>query len=190
MGGLSTDSSEGSAPHYEVFVALKGLRNLSEENRDKVNGRQGQDMIECPPHSAHCPECRGEVGDGRRSSLELWEGRVEPHRHTCTHETSSHAHPGHSRARLTHMPPSLTPASLEPFCSQLDHCLQETSTRYKYLRFRGSMGPAQVHLVGQGAFRELRAALAACPSAPFPPEMPRVLRYRPLAQCLQRRVVS
>uniref|UniRef100_A0A2I3G3S8 GH3 domain containing n=1 Tax=Nomascus leucogenys TaxID=61853 RepID=A0A2I3G3S8_NOMLE len=29
------DSSAGSAPHYEVFVALKGLRNLSEENRDK-----------------------------------------------------------------------------------------------------------------------------------------------------------
>lgn len=101
------DSSEGSAPHYEVFVALKGLRNLSEENRDK-----------------------------------------------------------------------------------LDHCLQETSARYKDLRFRGSMGPAQVHLVGQGAFRELRAALAACPSAPFPPEMPRVLRHRSLAQCLQRRVVS
>ncbi|KAG5203158.1 hypothetical protein R6Z07F_010891 [Ovis aries] len=101
------DSSEGSAPHYEVFVALKGLRNLSEENRGK-----------------------------------------------------------------------------------LDHCLQETSARYKHLRFRGSMGPAQVHLVGQGAFRELRAALAACPSAPFPPEMPRVLRHRSLAQCLQRRVVS
>lgn len=36
-GGLSTDSSEGSAPHYEVFVALRGLRNLSEENRDKVS---------------------------------------------------------------------------------------------------------------------------------------------------------
>ncbi|KAM9209124.1 GH3 domain-containing protein isoform 2-T3 [Dugong dugon] len=29
------DSSEGSAPHYEVFVELRGLRNLSEENRDK-----------------------------------------------------------------------------------------------------------------------------------------------------------
>ena len=71
MGGLSTDSSEGSAPHYEVFVALKGLRNLSEENRDKVNGRQGQDTTECPSHSAHCPVCRGEVGDGRRPSLEL-----------------------------------------------------------------------------------------------------------------------
>ncbi|XP_024601059.1 GH3 domain-containing protein isoform X3 [Neophocaena asiaeorientalis asiaeorientalis] len=89
------DSSEGSAPHYEVFVALKGLRNLSEENRDK-----------------------------------------------------------------------------------LDHCLQEASARYKSLRFRGSVGPAQVHLVGWGAFRELRAALAACPSAPFPPEMPRVLKHR------------
>nr|XP_033703119.1 GH3 domain-containing protein isoform X5 [Tursiops truncatus] len=101
------DSSEGSAPHYEVFVALKGLRNLSEENRDK-----------------------------------------------------------------------------------LDHCLQEASARYKSLRFRGSVGPARVHLVGWGAFRELRAALAACPSAPFPPEMPRVLKHRYLAQYLQRRVLS
>uniref|UniRef100_A0A8D1NM72 GH3 domain containing n=1 Tax=Sus scrofa TaxID=9823 RepID=A0A8D1NM72_PIG len=101
------DSSEGSAPHYEVFVALKGLRNLSEENRDK-----------------------------------------------------------------------------------LDHCLQEASAHYKSLRFRGSVGPAQVHLVGQGAFRALRAALAPRPSSPFPPEMPRVLRHRELAQILQRRVVS
>lgn len=101
------DSSEGSAPHYEVFVALRGLRNLSEENRDK-----------------------------------------------------------------------------------LDHRLQEVSPRYKSLRFWGSVGPARVHLVGQGAFRELRAALAACPSSPFPPEMPRVLRHRHLAQVLQRRVVS
>uniref|UniRef100_H0WKQ6 GH3 domain containing n=1 Tax=Otolemur garnettii TaxID=30611 RepID=H0WKQ6_OTOGA len=101
------DSFEGSAPHYEVFVELRGLRNLSEENRDK-----------------------------------------------------------------------------------LDHCLQEASPRYKSLRFRGSVGPARVHLVGPGAFRALRAALSACPSSLFPPEMPRVLRYRHLAQFLQRRVVS
>ncbi|KAM8819039.1 GH3 domain-containing protein isoform 2-T2 [Rhynchonycteris naso] len=100
-------SSGGSAPHYEVFVALRGLRNLSEENRDK-----------------------------------------------------------------------------------LDHCLQEASPCYKSLRFRGSVGPARVHLVGPGAFRELRAALAACPSSPFPPEMPRVLRHRALAQLLQRKVLS
>lgn len=33
---LSSDSYDGSAPHYEVFVELRGLRNLSEENRDKV----------------------------------------------------------------------------------------------------------------------------------------------------------
>lgn len=31
------DSSQGSAPHYEVFVELRGLRNLSEENRDKLD---------------------------------------------------------------------------------------------------------------------------------------------------------
>lgn len=101
------DSSGGSAPHYEVFVALRGLRNLSEENRDK-----------------------------------------------------------------------------------LDHCLQEAAPCYKSLRFRGSVGPARVHLVGTGAFGALREALAASPSSPFPPEMPRVLRRRHLAQLLQRRVVS
>ncbi|KAM5273765.1 GH3 domain-containing protein [Ctenodactylus gundi] len=101
------DSSEGSAPHYEVFVELRGLRNLSEEDRDK-----------------------------------------------------------------------------------LDHCLQEASPRYKSLRFRGSVGPARVHMVGRGTFRTLRAALATCPSVSFPPEMARVLRHRHLAQLLQRRVVS
>ncbi|XP_047400175.1 GH3 domain-containing protein isoform X2 [Sciurus carolinensis] len=101
------DSSEGSAPHYEVFVELRGLRNLSEESRDK-----------------------------------------------------------------------------------LDHCLQEASPHYKSLRFRGSVGPARVHLVGQGAFRALRTTLAACPSSSFPPEMPRVLRHRHLAQFLRRKVVS
>ncbi|XP_037350003.2 GH3 domain-containing protein [Talpa occidentalis] len=101
------DSSEGSAPHYEVFVALRGLRNLSEQNRDK-----------------------------------------------------------------------------------LDRCLQEVSPRYKSLRFRGSVGPARVHLVEPGTFRALREALAARPESRFPPEMPRVLRHRHLAQFLQRGVVS
>lgn len=101
------DSWDGSAPHYEVFVELRGLRNLSEENQDK-----------------------------------------------------------------------------------LDHCLQEASPHYKSLRFRGSLGPARVHLVGSGAFRALREALAACPWSSFPPEMPRVLRHRHLAQLLQKRAVS
>ncbi|XP_058140253.1 GH3 domain-containing protein isoform X2 [Dasypus novemcinctus] len=101
------DSSEGSAPHYEVFVELRGLRNLSEENRDK-----------------------------------------------------------------------------------LDHCLQEASPHYKSLRFRGSVGPARVHLLGLGSFRALRAVLVATLAYPFPPEMPRVLRHRHLAQFLRGRVVS
>uniref|UniRef100_A0A2K5P4G1 GH3 domain containing n=1 Tax=Cercocebus atys TaxID=9531 RepID=A0A2K5P4G1_CERAT len=44
------DSSAGSAPHYEVFVALRGLRNLSEENRDKVKEtRTGSDLEPAPP---------------------------------------------------------------------------------------------------------------------------------------------
>lgn len=38
---LSSDSCDGSAPHYEVFVELRGLRNLSEENRDKVKDKTG-----------------------------------------------------------------------------------------------------------------------------------------------------
>ncbi|KAM4844187.1 GH3 domain-containing protein isoform 1-T2 [Thomomys bottae] len=101
------DSAEGSAPHYEVFLELRGLRNLSERNREK-----------------------------------------------------------------------------------LDHCLQEASPYYKSLRFRGSVGPAKVHLVGPGAFQALRAAMASCPSSSYPPSMPRVLRHRHLAQVLQRRVVS
>ncbi|XP_005394510.1 PREDICTED: GH3 domain-containing protein isoform X1 [Chinchilla lanigera] len=101
------DSSEGSAPHYEVFLDLRGLRNLSEENREK-----------------------------------------------------------------------------------LDLCLQDASPSYKSLRFRGSVGPAQVHLVARGAFSALRAALAARPSSPALPAMPRVLRHRRLAQLLRSRVLS
>ncbi|XP_007643326.1 GH3 domain-containing protein isoform X2 [Cricetulus griseus] len=31
------DPCDGSAPHYEVFMELRGLRNLSEENRDKLD---------------------------------------------------------------------------------------------------------------------------------------------------------
>lgn len=101
------NSSACSAPHYEAFLMLRGLRNLSEETRDK-----------------------------------------------------------------------------------LDHCLQEISPRYKSLRFRGSVGPARVHLVAQGAFGALREALAACPGSCFPPSMPRVLRHGHLAQLLQKRVLS
>lgn len=191
-GGLSTDSSEGSAPHYEVFVALRGLRNLSEENRDKVN-ETGTGCDSMSPSLCMPPGARGTAqgwGGGGRGGEPPWglgEGRDEAHGHMRMHETP-----------VVHMltssgaphPQSHTPASPRPFSSQLDHCLQEVSPRYKSSRFWGSVGPARVHLVGHGAFRELRAALAACPSAPFPPEMPRVLRHRHLAQCLQRRVLS
>lgn len=44
--------------------------------------------------------------------------------------------------------------------------------------------------MGPGAFGALREALAASPAAPFPPEMPRVLRHRRLARLLQGRVLS
>lgn len=157
--------------------------------------RQDQDLTACPLYSAS-PQAQwtqrneGEVGAGRRTFLRLREGRGESHRLACTHETPTHTYTWHSCVHLTHAPHSHTPASFRPFCSQLDHCLQEASPCYKSLRFRGSVGPARVHLVGPGAFRALREALAASPSSPFPPEMPRVLRDSHLAQLLQRRVVS
>ncbi|XP_068923764.1 GH3 domain-containing protein-like isoform X4 [Petaurus breviceps papuanus] len=109
--GILGSFSDSSAPHYEVFVELRGVRGLSEDHRHK-----------------------------------------------------------------------------------LDHCLQEASPTYKSFRFRGSIGPAQVHLVGQGGFRELRALLSSSPSlmffSSFPPEMPRILKHRNLIQFLLRRVVS
>lgn len=42
---LSSDSCDGSAPHYEVFMELRGLRNLLEENRDKVKNDTGSGSI-------------------------------------------------------------------------------------------------------------------------------------------------
>ncbi|XP_072502617.1 GH3 domain-containing protein isoform X2 [Notamacropus eugenii] len=109
--GILGSFSDSSAPHYEVFVELRGVRGLSEDHRHK-----------------------------------------------------------------------------------LDHCLQEASPTYKSLRFRGSIGPAQVHLVGQGGFGELRALLSSSPSlmpfSSFPPEMPRILRHRNLIEFLLRKVVS
>lgn len=196
-GALSSDSSQGSAPHYEVFVALRGLRNLSEENRDKVNdtgiGRNCVSLSLCMPAGA-LGTVQGEGRGGRGSwagepPWRLGKGRDEVLGHMRMHETPA-TQRGHHQAPLSHGPQSHTPASLRPFCSQLDHCLQEVSPHYKSLRFRGSVGPARVHLVGRGAFRELRAALAACPSSRFPPEMPRVLRHRHLAEGLQKRVLS
>ncbi|XP_028930664.1 GH3 domain-containing protein [Ornithorhynchus anatinus] len=95
--------SDGSAPHYEVFVELRGVRDLSEGQRDKF-----------------------------------------------------------------------------------DRCLQDESAAYKSLRFRGSVGPARVHLLGPGAFQQLRGAAPPAPS----PALPRVLRRLDQVQLLQSRVVS
>lgn len=159
---------------------------------------QGWDGTACPFHSA-CPQvpwaqCReGDEGDegAGQENLPGGSGRGGMRSSdTCIRMKRLPLSCGHHQAPLSHGPQSHAPASLRPFCSQLDHCLQEVSPCYKSLRFRGSVGPARVHLVGRGAFRELRAALAACPSSPFPPEMPRVLRHRHLAECLQRRVLS
>ncbi|XP_040473063.1 GH3 domain-containing protein isoform X1 [Falco naumanni] len=97
---LGTSSGAG-APHYEVFVELRGLRDLSEGQRYK-----------------------------------------------------------------------------------LDQCLQEDFPIYKSFRFKGSIGPLRLHLVGAGAFARLREALGT----PLP--MPRVLREEKLLQLIQSTVIS
>ncbi|XP_039595931.1 GH3 domain-containing protein [Polypterus senegalus] len=74
---------------------------------------------------------------------------------------------------------------------KLDHSLQETSATYKSLRFRGSVGPAQVQLVRGGSFRELhRHLLNECPGTPASLEVPRVLRRREHVSFLQSRIIS
>ncbi|NXC36807.1 GHDC protein, partial [Campylorhamphus procurvoides] len=98
---LLGDSSGPCAPHYEVFVELQGLRDLSEGQRYK-----------------------------------------------------------------------------------LDQCLQEDFPVYKSFRFKGSIGPLHLHLVGSGAFARLREALGS----PMP--MPRVLREERLLRLIQGSVIS
>nr|XP_023664948.1 GH3 domain-containing protein isoform X2 [Paramormyrops kingsleyae] len=98
-------ASGGSDPHYQVFLELRGVRNLTEEQRYK-----------------------------------------------------------------------------------LDHCLQEHSAVYKSFRFKGSIGPMRVQLVGRGAFLELRSSLSSLPPATF--KMQRVLRSKECADFLLRRTIS
>lgn len=67
VGGVSADSCEGSAPHYEVFVSLRGLRNLSEENRDKVNKTGTGYACTTPPRAVGTGTDR--VKEGREEKL-------------------------------------------------------------------------------------------------------------------------
>ncbi|NXG05934.1 GHDC protein, partial [Sakesphorus luctuosus] len=99
--GLLGDSSGPCAPHYEVFMELQGLRDLSEGQRYK-----------------------------------------------------------------------------------LDQCLQEDFPVYKSFRFKGSIGPLHLHLVGSGAFARLREALGS--AVP----MPRVLREEQLLRLIQGSIIS
>ncbi|NXH12603.1 GHDC protein, partial [Bucco capensis] len=67
---------------------------------------------------------------------------------------------------------------------KLDQCLQEDFPIYKSFRFKGSIGPLRLHLVGAGAFSRLREALGSpCP-------MPRVLREERLLHLIQSTVIS
>ncbi|KAG5854872.1 hypothetical protein ANANG_G00042430 [Anguilla anguilla] len=106
--GILGESSGGSDPHYQVFLELKGVRNLTEEQRYK-----------------------------------------------------------------------------------LDHCLQEDSAIYKSFRFKGSIGPMRVQLVGGGAFQELRGLmLASSQASPNTFKMHRVLRRKEYADFLQGKIIS
>ncbi|NXF34449.1 GHDC protein, partial [Nyctibius bracteatus] len=67
---------------------------------------------------------------------------------------------------------------------KLDQCLQEDFPIYKSFRFKGSIGPLRLHLVGARAFARLREALGS----PLP--MPRVLREQRLLQLVQSTVIS
>ncbi|NXP56364.1 GHDC protein, partial [Heliornis fulica] len=67
---------------------------------------------------------------------------------------------------------------------KLDQCLQEDFPIYKSFRFKGSIGPLRLHLVGAGAFARLRDALGT------PVPMPRVLREERLLQLIQSAVIS
>eukprot|EP00062_Callorhinchus_milii_P023115 gi/632981615/ref/XP_007907690.1/ PREDICTED: GH3 domain-containing protein [Callorhinchus milii] len=105
--GLLGSNCGSSDPHYEVFIEVKGVRNLTEEQRCK-----------------------------------------------------------------------------------LDQCLQEDSAVYKSFRRKGSLGPARVHLVARGGFRDLRLFLMgrsgrACD--PFATD--RLLRRGSLVDFLRRKVV-
>ncbi|KAG7492297.1 hypothetical protein MATL_G00012930 [Megalops atlanticus] len=106
--GILGESSGGSDPHYQVFLELKGVRNLTEEQRYK-----------------------------------------------------------------------------------LDHCLQEDSAVYKSFRFKGSIGPMRVQLVGGGAFQELRNHMMAFSNtSPNTFKMHRVLRRKEYADFLQGKIIS
>ncbi|POI30047.1 hypothetical protein CIB84_006203 [Bambusicola thoracicus] len=67
---------------------------------------------------------------------------------------------------------------------KLDHCLQEDFPIYKLFRFKGSIGPLRLHLVGAGAFTRLREAMGC------PVPMPRVLREERLLAVIQGTVIS
>ena len=67
---------------------------------------------------------------------------------------------------------------------QLDQCLQEDFPLYKSFRFKGSIGPLRLHLVGAGAFARLREEVGS----PLP--MPRVLRDPRLLRLIQSTVIS
>lgn len=106
--GILGDSSGGSDPHYQVFVELKGVRKLTEEQRYK-----------------------------------------------------------------------------------LDQSLQEDSAVYKSFRLKGSIGPMRVHLVAEGAFKELRKQMMAFSNtSPNTFKMHRVLRRKEYADFLLGKTIS
>lgn len=88
---------------------------------------------------------------------------------------------GHAAALVAQPVSKQLAAALSP---QLDQCLQEDFPVYKSFRFKGSIGPLRLHLVGTRAFARLREALGS------PHPMPRVLREERLLHLIQSAVIS
>lgn len=50
---VTGDSSGGAQPHYQVFLELRGVRNLTEEQRYKVRLIMMWEVIELFSHPGH-----------------------------------------------------------------------------------------------------------------------------------------
>ncbi|KAM8947241.1 GH3 domain-containing protein [Pelodytes ibericus] len=74
---------------------------------------------------------------------------------------------------------------------KLDQALQDHFPIYKSFRFKGSIGPIRVHLVNNQSFLKLLVLAASLSGAPLDcTQRPRTLRYRNLAESMQKQVVS
>ncbi|XP_063315034.1 GH3 domain-containing protein [Pelobates fuscus] len=74
---------------------------------------------------------------------------------------------------------------------KLDQALQDHFPIYKSFRFKGSIGPVRVHLVSNQSFFKLLVLAASLSGAPLDHiQPPRTLKYRNLAESMQKQVLS